>query len=317
MFAHFRRRSSAFAFAIFTRNVLFNVRLTAHKVRPVSRAQFALRKRSKSVRNVIIGVLCLVISLVALSIVGLAQVANPPVVVAPPAVEPGMRHVQLLPRSDLTQIQTFPNTATGERIIVVTGGVTILIEGLPTRVGQLTVSGSIDVSADRIVIWSAGSQPGLGQSQPTAQPNGHRWKSTWKAISSSAKAIASCRPRRCTTTCATQRRHSGCRSARAGPRAQGLLRLKADVMRQLDEHHFVAENASFTTSRMGIPTYEFKSGTLMLEDNQVPSINPLTGQPEVDDAGQPIVEHDQLYRPEQRDPAEACRYSIGRFSRRI
>ena len=36
--------------------------------------------------------------------------------------------------------------------------------------------------------------------------------------------------------------------------------LKADVLRQVDRDRFVADNASLTTSRLGIPTYEFKSG---------------------------------------------------------
>ena len=74
-----------------------------------------------------------------------------------------MRHVQILPRSDLTQLQSFPNPATGERIVVYTGGVTILIDGLPSRVGQFTFSGSIDITADRVVAWTTDNQLESGQ----------------------------------------------------------------------------------------------------------------------------------------------------------
>ena len=68
----------------------------------------------------------------------------------------------------------------------------------------------------------------------------------------------------------------------AVPRYEGLVRLKADILRQLDRDHFVANNASLTTSRLGIPTYEFKSGVLTLEDRQVAAVNPFTGQATVD-----------------------------------
>jgi hypothetical protein len=78
------------------------------------------------------------------------------------------------------------------------------------------------------------------------------------------------------------------------PRAQGLARLKADVLRQVDRNRFVADNASLTTSRLGIPTYEFKSGTLTFDDEQTPVLNPFTGQPELDAAGQKIFNHEQL-----------------------
>ena len=72
------------------------------------------------------------------------------------------------------------------------------------------------------------------------------------------------------------------------------MRLRAEVLRQVDRDRFVADNASLTTSRMGIPTYEFKSGTLTFDDEQIPAINPFTGQPEFDAANQPIINHEQL-----------------------
>ena len=72
------------------------------------------------------------------------------------------------------------------------------------------------------------------------------------------------------------------------------VRLKAEVLRQVDHDRFVAQNASLTTSRLGIPTYEFKSGNLTLEDHQVPAVN-IFGQPEINpQTGEPITEHEQL-----------------------
>ena len=146
--------------------ILFNliVRFTAHNVRRVGRAQFVLRKRSNSARKSIIGLFSLALLLVMLGNVVQAQVTGPPpATAAAVAVAPGMRHVQILPRSDLTQLQSFPNPATGERIVVYTGGVTILIDGLPSRAGQFTFSGSIDITADRVVAWTNDNQLETGQ----------------------------------------------------------------------------------------------------------------------------------------------------------
>ena len=147
----------------------------------------------------------------------------------------------------------------------------VLVEGLPdvTR-GAVNFSGSVDVSADRMVIWSSNTQPAVAGGTTVQQERRRRWSSTWKATLSSARATASCRPRPCTTTCKCKRRDSRCRSCSRPCRSvQGLLRLKSRCDASARSRIIiVAENASFTTSRLGVPTYEFKSGTLMLEDNQ-------------------------------------------------
>ena len=148
------------------------VRFTAHNVRRVGRAQFILRKRRNSARTTIFAFLSLALWLVVWCRVGEAQVAGPPpATAAPVTVAPGMRHVQIFPRSDLTQLQSFPNPATGERIVVWTGGVSIVIDGLPKQVGQFTFSGSIDITADRVVVWTTDNQLESGQStQPANAP---------------------------------------------------------------------------------------------------------------------------------------------------
>ena len=236
--------------------------------------------------------LCLVVSLVMFSRAGYAQVANPPVIVAPPPVEPGMRHVQILPRSDLTQIQVFPNTATGERIVVVTGGVTILVDGLPTRVGQLTVSGSIDITADRVVLWTTDNQLESGQATQSENTPLEMYLEGNIVFREGDRILQS------KAMYYNVQQYNGVsldtELLTPVPLYQGLVRLKADVLRQVDRNRFVADNASLTTSRLGIPTYEFKSGTLTFEDEQTPAVNPFTGQPEFDAAGQPIIDHQQL-----------------------
>lgn len=73
---------------------------------------------------------------------------------------------------------------------------------------------------------------------------------------------------------------------------RGLLRLKADVIRQIDDNNLQAFNTAFTSSRMGVPRYWLQSRQLDLTrtaDQQTdpetgqPLIDPVTGQPEIGD----------------------------------
>ena len=59
----------------------------------------------------------------------------------------------------------------------------------------------------------------------------------------------------------------------------GLVRLKADAIRQLDDTHFAATNALVTTSRLEEPAYDFSARELTFTDVQQPVVDPLTGAP--------------------------------------
>ncbi len=103
-------------------------------------------------------------------------------------------------------------------------------------------------------------------------------------------------PIACTTTCAPR---SGiilnAEILTPAPSYSGLLRLRADVMRQVDENQFTAERAGLTSSRIGIPSYEFRASQMTFTDVQQPSINFFTGQPEIDPAtGEQVIEHQRL-----------------------
>jgi hypothetical protein len=79
------------------------------------------------------------------------------------------------------------------------------------------------------------------------------------------------------------------------PEYKGLLRLKADVLQQIDRQNFQAYGAALTSSRMGVPRYWLQSQQVTFQDNQRTAIDPFTGQPAIDAAtGEPIVEHQML-----------------------
>jgi hypothetical protein len=79
------------------------------------------------------------------------------------------------------------------------------------------------------------------------------------------------------------------------PNYQGLLRLKADVLQQVNRQHFEAYNAALTSSRIGVPRYWFGSQNVSVDDIQTPLVDPFTNQPLVNPAtGEMQVEHQLL-----------------------
>jgi hypothetical protein len=207
---------------------------------------------------------------------------------APPPVN--TRRVRIVPRSDVpVQIDSVPRG--NETVVTITNGVNILIDGLPNVGGQLGLTSSIDVSADRMVLWTAGDFGTTMMQQQNAPLELYLegnivFREGDRVLQ--AKAFYYNVNLRNGVSLDSE-------LLTPVPKSEGLVRLKAQVLRQVDANRFVAQNASLTTSRLGIPTYEFRSGNLTLQDEQVPLINPFTGQPEINpQTNEPITEHEQL-----------------------
>ena len=74
------------------------------------------------------------------------------------------------------------------------------------------------------------------------------------------------------------------------PGYAGIIRLKTDVLRQLDRHHFQAHEAGFTSSRLGLPSYWFQADDLLFEDVPTQVTDPYSGSPLFDPTtGQPLI----------------------------
>lgn len=218
-----------------------------------------------------------------------AQFAEP--VPAPPAVvEPpvGMLRVRVQGRSAVKpdiEAQVLPNT--NEAVAIVKGGVNIVVDG----VEQL---GSIDVDADSIVIWTDGplAQDNEGQSfQPKERPL-ELYMEGNVVFRQGERTIYAQRMyydvRRETGIVLSTEMLTPVQSF------EGMVKLRADVVQITGRDHFIAQNASVTSSRFGVPGYELRSGLMSYDDVQHPRINPFTGTPVVDDAGSPVVDHQKL-----------------------
>jgi hypothetical protein len=211
-------------------------------------------------------------------------IPTPPPVIGP---APDMVRIRVQGRSHVQpdlEIHQDPNST--QTIVIGKGGVNIIVDGLDEF-------GSIDVDTDNLIVWTSGPflQTADGQEQRKDQP---------LEIYMEGNVVF----RQGERTIYAQRMYYdvrreigivlGAELLTPVENYQGLVRLRADIVQQIARDRFVAQNASITTSRLGIPTYELTSATMTYDAIQHPRINPFTGAPEVDGTGAPIIDTEQL-----------------------
>ena len=222
-----------------------------------------------------------------------------PVVPPPGPVVPnasGFRRIDIYPRSDIGgkgELRPMPG---GENVGVITGGVNLIVEGVRVEglPGGLGPVDKIDLETDRAVIWSTGD---IGIGGSFQQQN-----DTPLEIYMEGNIVF----RQGDRTVYADRMYYDVRRkvgvilnaelltplpAIDDYEYRGLVRLKAGVIRQLDDSRFVATDAFFTTSRLEEPTYRLGSDTITFEDNRRPVVDPATGIT--------TFEHDRLARSRQ------------------
>lgn len=200
----------------------------------------------------------------------------------------GMRRLRAFPRSDVRiQAQWFPSAAGNEWVAVISSGINLIIDGLDD--GR-----SVDIAADRMVIWTAGAQPDLtGEGLESADRPLEIYMEGNIIFREGDRVITADRM----YYDATRKLGVILDAELLTPVEDyvGLMRLKANVIRQLDPDHFVAFDGLLTTSRMGNPRYYFASDAISFKDEQTPAFDPITGAPVIDPVtGEQVVEHDRL-----------------------
>jgi len=210
---------------------------------------------------------------------------NPPPI---GGAEPGARRIRVFPRSSTpVQAKWLPSRTSDEWIAVINSGVNMIVDG----VDEL---GKIDVATDRIVIWTQGAEPDLtGQRQQKGDVpleiymegnivfrQGDRVvyaKSMYYNVTDEYGVVLQAE------------------LLTPVPQYQGLLRLKADVLQQLNRQQFQAHGAAMTSSRLGVPRYWFQSQNVAFQDVQQPLLDPFTGAAAVDPVtGDTAVDHQLL-----------------------
>ena len=198
-------------------------------------------------------------------------------------------------RSDVpVQAQWEVRSATNRAVAVVESGVNVIIDGMADV-------GSIDISADRLVLWTVGlPQARPGRRNLPARPNaagslhggqhrlppgrpGHQAQRMYYDVNCHIGLVLDAE------------------LLTPVPNYEGLLRLRAAIVRQTSQDKFFAEQGFFTSSRLGEPGYRMQASDIFLEDRQVPQVDPRTGNPVLDANLQPVLRHrHEGHRAERR-----------------
>ncbi|MFM7412632.1 MAG: hypothetical protein ACKO6E_05435, partial [Planctomycetota bacterium] len=203
------------------------------------------------------------------------------------AVTPA-RRLRAFPRSSVPlAIKWLPSPSGSEWIAVITSGVNLVIDGVDP-------AGPLDISADRLVIWTQGSaQPDLGGAAAQSADVPLELYMEGNVVFRQGQRVVEAEnmfydvPRSSGVI-------TGATVLTPVDNYSGAVRLRADVLRQFDRSRFVAQRTGLTSSRIGVPTWEFRSRELEFTDEQVPLAGPY-GQPAIDPAtGEPQVEHQQF-----------------------
>ena len=198
-----------------------------------------------------------------------------------PGAIPAATRIEILPRQSTVplNLKTLPGSTPNERVLVASGGVRLVIDSsalaaLPAPTGD--AAQRVIVLADNVVAWSNALDP----SNPA--PDQARWEVYLEGnvvFSSGERTIYASRM----YYDATYRRGTLMHAHFYTPvdRTPGLVRLKADVLQQVDANRYQAMGAAFTSSRIGFPRYWLQSD--QLEVDALPS--GLPGSPLPDPYG--------------------------------
>lgn len=173
------------------------------------------------------------------------------------------------------RIQTNPANP-AERIYVATGGVRVRIDSPDlARAGGLPASGparTATIMADNVIAW-----------QSTLADGDSRWEVYLEGNVVYAQGTRTIHADRMYYDANYQRGTIlSADMLTPTPAYDGLVRLRSDVIQQMDANTFEALGPAFTTSRLGVPRYWLQSDRLSITREEQPLTDPLTGRPGVD-----------------------------------
>ncbi|MBC8352603.1 MAG: hypothetical protein H8E66_11475 [Planctomycetes bacterium] len=220
---------------------------------------------------------------------------TPEAVPAFPAAEPQptARSLQLRSRSNTPiQWKSYPGRVPDEQVWAISGGVRLIVSGIQGVEGL--ESDTVSLEADRVVVWT-NSVAGVSTDESTQVVDGS-WEFYLEGniiFREGDRLIYADR-----MYYNVNGNHGTILNAEMLTPVkdyEGLMRLKADVLRQLDQQTFLAHGAALTSSRLGIPRYWIQFGEVMLTDIQTPAVDGFTGQPYIDPQTQELaVDHQML-----------------------
>lgn len=210
---------------------------------------------------------------------------------------PGLRRVRVSPRSFAMpfNVQSFlsNNTTPPEQITLLTGGVNVLVEGVVPLEGE-GVAGAVDLSADRVVIWTEATEDGQFSPEVLQRPEAaYQVYLEGNIVIRQQSRLAQFGDREVSSVIRATRAFYDARDNRAlildaelqsyVPQLDAGVRVRAERLRQNSMQSYHAQNAWFTTSQYGRPGYRIQASDIFVESRPTgllsTEIDPRTGQP--------------------------------------
>ncbi|HVA48904.1 MAG TPA: hypothetical protein VNH11_21235 [Pirellulales bacterium] len=198
----------------------------------------------------------------------------------------GVRHLRIFPRGDQNpQIVWETQSSTGEGVAVITGGVQIFID---------VPEGQLDISADKVVAWTVGDLGGET-----------RQKYQDETVPLEVYLEGNVVFRQGDRVIYADRMYYDVKNKTGtilqaeitapAPGYGGMIRLKSDIVRQVNDDTFYARHSYLTSSRLGKPRFRIQSSDVRLYDRQRAQVSPFTGSPIIDpNTHEQVIEHDQM-----------------------
>ncbi len=212
----------------------------------------------------------------------------PPADLPPPAaggfqffVGGGTRSIELTTRDTTVplRLQSIDRQLAGEQVYVGRGGVTVIVRDVTANLpdGALMTLGNVTLSADNVVAYAPPIGDLLQNGVQGSGAEGELYLEGNIVLRQGDSVIY-----------AEAMYYNAVRGVGvildaeaivAVPQLRGVIRVKADRMRQLARDTFVADSAAVTSSRIGVPRYWLQSGQVRLFNRAVAAVDPISGLP--------------------------------------
>ena len=201
----------------------------------------------------------------------------------------GLRRMRIFSRTGgRWSFESFPspNTTPPEQVLVFSGGITLLVDGIEQQFDGRPV-GTIDLSADRIVIWTDAASTANFSGGEAIQARDLPFQVYLEGNIVVRQGGNVLRANRAFYDIREQRAvllNAELRTKIAG--APSAVRVRAQQLRQVAEDTYQAQQAWITTSEFGKPGYRLQASDIFVEPHYdepflrsgVPSVDPETGE---------------------------------------
>lgn len=179
------------------------------------------------------------------------------------------KSVQFMPRGSNLQFDSSRDPNTGETTAQFRGGFKLVVQGFQVAQnnGSFEEFGTVSLEADNAVVWVKTDQPLLEAVVPSTPENPVELYLEGNIVFSQGNRVIYA-DRMYYNVSSEYGMVLSAEVHTPVPQFQGLMRLKADVLQQLDSRNFRAYGAAVTSSRLGVPRYWLQSSEVTFQDQR-------------------------------------------------